>query len=298
MSYNSDSDSDNDPRASYDKYRRRYLKIRDDPTAVTIENLRKEKNPERLIGYLARRNYKFGYTSDDMPITNDPNNELNFLIESIKKEGAYSSINYEIDELKYVYEYASKGPWQVLIRLMQEFPAFNERFNKYVTAAFQHNNLVLLKALFENVRKPDVGLLRMMLFSSIREKKYDIVKFLIDNGAVPDDYDFSLAQGDIKMLKLLTKDGILMPQAKTLRASIAAAYPETASVDIHAIAKEEAGKRRAHILKYLSNIANREAQSSSEVKNNSFPRAGAGGPKNSKGGRRKRGTRKRSTRCR
>ncbi len=257
-----------------------------------------------LPEYLLLEGHRFGYESDSDPVNYDPDNILNVLIDKFKNANEEDQEEFAFSIVD-IFD-SAKNPWQVIVRLIEayrngDFPNINDVYfdNKSMIGfadgaiySGDKENMYFLRALFnlggieinESVfDETEDSPKDKLIHSAVRYKRYDAAKFLMEHGADPilkgdngKDACY-MARKDPKMAKILNCPPILSNNAKEMRKQIVQRKLNVLKSAVPNVLESFAAERRSersHILAIAPAVL---AQ----------PRAGAGGPQNSKGGTRR-----------
>lgn len=268
--------------------------IRSRPREITTADVRKYGDISQLhvylydgtdpndwmdpISYLLTLGNNFGYTRHDDLVSTDSDNLLNVLIiqilnnDEVTKGELLKILKQNVEET--LKNKIGGYPWQVIVRLQQEFSLFDILFlSKMAASAIINNYVDFLKYLIESfdVHPDTFAMMHRSSFEqlhnkneeedrlihlAIKKKRYEIVKYLatranLDYLAGTSESDvsftrksvFDLAARDPRMMAALLSDSVLLPNAKAARQATVSARR-----NVKKVVDKQATQRRAHLL--------------------------------------------------
>ena len=268
--------------------------IRSRPREITTADVRKYGDISQLhvylydgtdpndwmdpISYLLTLGNNFGYTRHDDLVSTDSDNLLNVLIiqilnnDEVTKGELLKILKQNVEET--LKNKIGGYPWQVIVRLQQEFSFFDILFlSKMAASAIINNYVDFLKYLIESfdVHPDTFAMMHRSSFEqlhnkneeedrlihlAIKKKRYEIVKYLatranLDYLAGTSESDvsftrksvFDLAARDPRMMAALLSDSVLLPNAKAARQATVSARR-----NVKKVVDKQATQRRAHLL--------------------------------------------------
>lgn len=230
------------------------------------------------ISYLLTLGNNFGYTRHDDPVSTDSDNLLNVLIiqilnnDEVTKGELLKILKQNVEET--LKNKIGGYPWQVIVRLQQEFSFFDILFlSKMAASAIINNYVGFLKYLIESfdVHPDTFAMMHRSSFEhlhnkneeedrlihlAIKKKRYEIVKYLAtranldylagtseNNVSFTRKSVFDLAARDPRMMAALLSDSVLLPNAKAAREATVSARR-----NVKKVVDKQATQRRAHLL--------------------------------------------------
>lgn len=239
-----------------------YAKLKTDPTALTTDDvhalgeprvlteenwvemiqrgprsnelLQESRKFSSILETLTKSGHTFGYTSDDDPLNNDPDNLLNVLLENIKKAETGGFYWYGVA----LAEGTFKSPWQVIVQIVKAFTSGETAnnhgrytFHPFLTYAISNHNNKMLKELIEHLyinlgeeRFHYMGRFHDLLFTAIHSKNYEAADYLVKKGIYVNPEVVEQAKDDIKMMSILLKQRLLAPNSNNLRRNVMSLY--------------------------------------------------------------------------
>jgi hypothetical protein len=238
-----------------------YAKLKNDPTAITTEDIRALGEPrvltqenwvemlqggpraselrhesskfKEILDTLTQSGHTFGYSSDDDPLNDDPDNLLNVLLTNNIKAG--TTTYYWFGEA--LREGTFKSPWQVIVQIIKAFASGENAnrgpyaFHPFLGYAISNHKNNMLKELIEHLyttlgaeRFHYMGRFHDLFFSALESRNYEAADYLVKKGIYVSPQVLKQAKDDLKMMGILLQKPLFAKNAKNTRRNVLSLY--------------------------------------------------------------------------